>query len=162
MRPGMPENRCRRCSCHRADRSGGTWQGRSVVVRRRGAIQEIVRLRRSERSKNKSKRPRTTAPAYVSKLEIPDDIKHPLEELARKFDNKVFLPTFGDTNFCNLYRNRRAFARYLLLGTSRQMTPNEDFFKAIRFQARRRLRRLPTPVVLNTRSAVIRQSMRSK
>ena len=86
----------------------------------------------TERSKNKSKRPRTTAPAYVSKLEIPDDIKHPLEELARKFDNKVFLPTFGDTkNFCNLYgidvplSPSRVSAIPRIFRYLSQLTPNE-------------------------------------
>ena len=49
-------------------------------------------------------RPRTTAPAYVSKLEVPKEMQVPLMELAQRFEEKTFLPTFGDIrNFCLIY-----------------------------------------------------------
>ena len=47
---------------------------------------------------------RNPAQAYVSKLELPVRVHGALVELAQKFDDKTFLPTFGDIrNFCRFY-----------------------------------------------------------
>ncbi|MCY4443123.1 MAG: DUF2513 domain-containing protein [Deltaproteobacteria bacterium] len=47
---------------------------------------------------------RNPARAYVSKLESPVEVHRALVELAQKFDDKAFLPTFGDVrNFCRFY-----------------------------------------------------------
>ena len=49
-------------------------------------------------------RPKVTAPAYVSKLQIPADMHPLLAELAQRFDDRTFLPTMGDIrNFCLIY-----------------------------------------------------------
>lgn len=51
-----------------------------------------------------SLRLRNLAQTYVSKLELPVRVHGALVELAQKFDEKAFLPTFGDVrNFCRLY-----------------------------------------------------------
>ena len=118
---------------------------------------------------------RTTAPAYVSKLEIPDDIKHPLEELARKFDNKVFLPTFGDTkNFCNLYgidvplSPSRVSAIPRIFRYLSQLTPNEvqSILQSNTFSGPSRLAPIADAIRRSSEQraksdTVIRQSIRS-
>ena len=49
-------------------------------------------------------RPRNTAPEYVAKLEIAPENKPAVVELAVRFHNKTFLPTFGDIAiFCQNY-----------------------------------------------------------
>ena len=49
-------------------------------------------------------RPRITAPAYVSKLQVPAEMQMLLAELAQKFEDRTFLPTMGDVrNFCLIY-----------------------------------------------------------
>ena len=49
--------------------------------------------------------PRITALQYVAKMDLPPDKKASVFELARRFDQKSFLPTTGDiANFCQIYR----------------------------------------------------------
>lgn len=53
-----------------------------------------------------SKRPRArlTASQHVDKLELPTGKSAPIVELARRFDEKAFLPSFGDiAHFCASY-----------------------------------------------------------
>lgn len=51
------------------------------------------------------KTPRITAPQYVAKMDLSPDKRAPVIELARRFDQKSFLPTTGDiANFCQVYR----------------------------------------------------------
>lgn len=63
--------------------------------------------RRSDKrmvSKVGKTKPRVTAPQYVSKMELPSEKAVLAIELAQKFENKSFLPTFGDiVNFCQIY-----------------------------------------------------------
>ena len=49
-------------------------------------------------------RPKATAPQYVAKMELPSGKGPLVVELAEKFQDKSFLPTFGDiANFCQIY-----------------------------------------------------------
>ena len=41
---------------------------------------------------------------YASRLDLPPEKKRVVVELAERFENKSFLPTFGDiANFCGIY-----------------------------------------------------------
>ena len=60
----------------------------------------------SNRTTTKPKRhsSRVTAPEYVAKAEISCERRPLVDELSRRFENKSFLPTFGDvSNFCQIY-----------------------------------------------------------
>ena len=60
----------------------------------------------SNRATTKPKRhsSRVTAPEYVAKAEISSENRPLVDELSRRFENKSFLPTFGDvSNFCQIY-----------------------------------------------------------
>ena len=51
------------------------------------------------------KRRKITAPEYVKGMAIPADKAAAVTELAERFHQKSFLPTFGDVaNFCEMYR----------------------------------------------------------
>ena len=55
----------------------------------------------SSPGKSKSPRPKMSATAYVAKLNLPLDNQPVVVELAKRFESKDFLPTFGDiANFC--------------------------------------------------------------
>ena len=48
---------------------------------------------------------RANASQYVAKMDLESDRSASVIELADRFDNKTFLPTFGDiVNFCEIYR----------------------------------------------------------
>ena len=50
-------------------------------------------------------RVKVTAPEYVAKMEIPTDKEPAVAELAKRFNEKSFLPSFGDVAFfCWNYR----------------------------------------------------------
>ncbi len=54
-------------------------------------------------SRRKTKRP-VAAPQYVAKMELQPEIERSIVELANRFQDKTFLPTFGDVaNFCQSY-----------------------------------------------------------
>ena len=60
----------------------------------------------SNRATTKPKRysSRVTAPEYVAKSEISSERRPLIDELSRRFENKSFLPTFGDVrNFFQIY-----------------------------------------------------------
>ena len=49
-------------------------------------------------------RAKVNAPEYVSKMELSSEKEPIVVELAKRFENKAFLPTFGDIrNFCQIY-----------------------------------------------------------
>ena len=51
-----------------------------------------------------SQRAKPTAPVYVAKMELPADTVAAVSELAQRFEDKAFLPSFGDVaNFCRIY-----------------------------------------------------------
>ena len=51
-----------------------------------------------------NKRAKINAPEYVAKMELSSEKKPIAAELAKRFENKAFLPTFGDIrNFCQIY-----------------------------------------------------------
>ena len=51
-----------------------------------------------------NKRAKVNAPEYVAKMELSSKKKPIATELAKRFENKAFLPTFGDIrNFCQIY-----------------------------------------------------------
>ena len=59
---------------------------------------------RSAARKSGKRRPKSTAPQYVAKMELPSEKEPAVVELARRFQDKSFLPTFGDiANFCQTY-----------------------------------------------------------
>ena len=59
---------------------------------------------RSAARKSGKRSPRPTAPQYVAKMELPSEKEPAVVELARRFQDKSFLPTFGDiANFCRTY-----------------------------------------------------------
>ena len=50
------------------------------------------------------RRPKISATEYVAKLELPSDKKPSVAALAKRFESKTFLPTFGDiANFCQIH-----------------------------------------------------------
>ena len=50
------------------------------------------------------KRAQVNAPDYVAKMELSSEKEPIVVELAKRFENKAFLPTFGDIrNFCQIY-----------------------------------------------------------
>ena len=50
------------------------------------------------------RRPKATAPEHVAKMGLPAEKEPAVAELARRFEDKAFLPTFGDiANFCRTY-----------------------------------------------------------
>ena len=55
-------------------------------------------------AKHERKRTRATAPEYVEKMQLPSEKRPSVTELATRFHDKSFLPTFGDiANFCQTY-----------------------------------------------------------
>ena len=50
------------------------------------------------------RKPKITAPQYVAKMGLPFGKEQAVTELAGRFQEKLFLPTFGDiANFCQAY-----------------------------------------------------------
>ena len=50
------------------------------------------------------KRSKVTAPEYVAKMELSAERESAVVELAKRFEDKCFLPTFGDIReFCQIY-----------------------------------------------------------
>ena len=48
--------------------------------------------------------PRVTAPRYVEKMALRPEVEAAVVELANRFQDKTFLPTFGDiAHFCRVY-----------------------------------------------------------
>ena len=61
-------------------------------------------VRTHKASAGRPKKEKTSASLYVSKLEVSDESRRILEEVAVKFDEKVFFPTFGEIrNFCSIH-----------------------------------------------------------
>ena len=55
-------------------------------------------------TKSPKKRAKVNAPEYVAKMELSTEKEPMAVELAKRFENKAFLPTFGDIrNFCQIY-----------------------------------------------------------
>lgn len=49
--------------------------------------------------------PKPTAAAYVAKMDLPDDKRRAMAELAERFDGKRFMPSFGDVwIFCQNHK----------------------------------------------------------
>lgn len=54
--------------------------------------------------KPRKRQPKITAQGYVAKMELPSEKKPVMIELAKRFQEKSFLPAFGDIrNFCQIY-----------------------------------------------------------
>lgn len=80
------------------------------------ALREVVSAhRRKNANKGKAKVPpknsakaktkKTTALEYVAKMDLHPEKKRVMAELAKRFEEKNFLPSFGDIrNFCRIYR----------------------------------------------------------
>ena len=55
-------------------------------------------------AKSGKNRAKSTAPEYVAKMELPSQREVVVSELALRFEDKSFLPSFGDiVNFCSVY-----------------------------------------------------------
>lgn len=82
--------------------------GLGRVLESLGKIADAQRESSVQAGADKKKKPKkrsvkTTAPEYVSKLELASK-KAPVVDLAERFERKAFLPTFGDiARFCQLY-----------------------------------------------------------
>lgn len=80
------------------------------------ALREIVSAHRRKNpnkdkasSKNSAKtkpvKKKTTAPEYVAKMDLPSEKKRVMAELAKRFEEKNFLPSFRSIReFCRIYR----------------------------------------------------------
>ena len=78
------------------------------------ALREVVSVHRRKNStkakaspKNsaKAKTKKTTAPEYLAKMDLHSEKKRVMAELAKRFEKKAFLPSFGDIRkFCRIYR----------------------------------------------------------
>ena len=105
----------------------GVWKkGRGIMAERKieDVLRSIVRrygfgkvsqslwemepsIHRFEHSSDKSgrKSAKVAAPEYVAKMDVSPEKRPLLTELARRFDDKSFLPSIGDVrNFCQIYR----------------------------------------------------------
>lgn len=52
----------------------------------------------------RKKKLKATAPEHVAKMDLPAEKETAVAELARRFEDKAFMPTFGDiANFCQIY-----------------------------------------------------------
>ena len=77
------------------------------------ALREIVSAHRrknpnkkkaSPKSNAKAKTKKTTALEYVAKMDLHSDKKPAMAELAKRFEEKNFLPSFGSIReFCRIY-----------------------------------------------------------
>lgn len=66
--------------------------------------EEIGLSTRSNVTQSRTRKPRPTATEYVANLELPLGKEPLLVDLARRFQEKSFLPTFNDiSNFCHIY-----------------------------------------------------------
>lgn len=55
-------------------------------------------------AKPQKKKSKVTAPEYVAKMELSAERESAVVELAKRFEDKCFLPTFGDIReFCQIY-----------------------------------------------------------
>lgn len=53
---------------------------------------------------SRKRQAKVTAQGYVAKMELPSEKKPVITELAKRFQEKSFLPAFGDIrNFCQIY-----------------------------------------------------------
>ena len=67
-------------------------------------IEQSSKLGTGGANTTRQRRPRVTATEYVEKMELPKEKFAAVVELARRFQQKSFLPTFGDiTDFCQVY-----------------------------------------------------------
>ena len=78
---------------------------RKSTVRGRSRGQSTNRTMQDPKTgRNQPKREKITAPVYVSKLMLASETKKLLEEVAIKYEEKVFLPTIGEIgNFCAIH-----------------------------------------------------------
>ena len=54
--------------------------------------------------KSRKRQVKVTAQGYIAKMELPSEKKSVMIELAKRFQEKSFLPAFGDIrNFCQIY-----------------------------------------------------------
>ena len=59
----------------------------------------------SSKNSARAKTKKTTAPEYVAKMDLPSEKKRGMAELAERFEEKSFLPSFGSIRkFCRIYR----------------------------------------------------------
>ena len=64
----------------------------------------VAKSRYLTKRRSSKVRPKLTATQYVSKMEMPLEKRGHVSELAARFENKTFLPAFGDiVNFCHNY-----------------------------------------------------------
>ena len=55
--------------------------------------------------KPQKRKAKVTAPKYVAKMELSEEREAAVVELAKRFEDKCFLPAFGDIReFCEIYR----------------------------------------------------------
>ena len=75
-----------------------------IADAKRDSVEQLPTLVSGVVDGTKQNRSRVTAPEYVDKMELPVDRVAVVTELARRFEQKSFLPTFRDiTDFCQMY-----------------------------------------------------------
>ena len=76
------------------------------IVRRREAPHPLPVLSQARAQASAGrKRAKATAAEYVAKMDVPAAKADAVAELAKRFDDKSFLPSFGDVSFfCRNYR----------------------------------------------------------
>ena len=86
--------------------------GLGVVLKSLGEIADAQRESPEQRTaspnnvegRTKRTRARVTAPEYVEKMELSEEKSAAIKELAKRFHQKSFLPTFGAiSHFCQMY-----------------------------------------------------------
>ena len=69
-----------------------------------GRVEQLETLGSDIANGTRQKRREATAPEYVDKMNLPLEKVAAVTELARRFQQKSFLPTFGDiSSFCQIY-----------------------------------------------------------
>ena len=77
-------------------------------IRGSGSRPKIVKKNKAPREQEtgalKKSRTKVDVPEYVAKMEVPENSKTAMTELAKRFQEGAFLPTFGDiSDFCAVH-----------------------------------------------------------
>ena len=75
-----------------------------IAESRHGSVKQLAVRSNGAEKKVRRRKPRLTAPEYVEKMDIPADKSVVVAELAKRFEQKDFLPNFAAiADFCRTY-----------------------------------------------------------
>ena len=75
-----------------------------IAESRHGSVKQLAARGNGTEKKIRRRKPRLTAPEYVQKMDLPADKSVVLAELAKRFQQKDFLPNFAAiAEFCRTY-----------------------------------------------------------